>query len=88
MPEINRVMTRGGDKGETSLVDGSRVAKCSLRVRAYGTVDELNSCLGMVRCEDLPEGLLEAWLGGTSAAEMLLYGVLRYQRYRGSASDQ
>ena len=43
MPEIDRVMTRGGDKGETSLVDGSRVRKCSQRVHAYGSVDELNS---------------------------------------------
>lgn len=57
MPEIDRVTTRGGDKGKTSLVDGSRVAKCSLRVCSYGTVDELNSCLGLVRCEELPEGL-------------------------------
>lgn len=62
MPKIDRVMTRGGDKGETSLVDGSRVAKCSQRVRAYGTVDELNSCLGLVRCEELPGELLEKLL--------------------------
>lgn len=62
MPEINRVTTKGGDKGKTSLVDGSRVPKCSLRVRSYGTVDELNSCLGLVRCEELPEGLLQKLL--------------------------
>lgn len=59
MPQIDRVTTKGGDKGSTSLVDGSRVPKCSLRVCAYGTVDELNSCLGLVRCEKLPEGLQE-----------------------------
>jgi cob(I)alamin adenosyltransferase len=62
MPELDTIMTRGGDKGETSLVDGTRVAKCSQRVKAYGTVDELNSVFGMVRCEELPEGLNEKLL--------------------------
>lgn len=59
MERKDKVMTRGGDKGETSLVDGSRVIKSSLRVNAYGTVDELNSVLGLVRCEQLPEGLTD-----------------------------
>lgn len=59
MPKLDKIMTRGGDKGETSLVDGTRVTKSSPRVNAYGTVDELNSILGMVRCEELPEGLNE-----------------------------
>ena len=59
MTDKDRIMTRGGDKGETSLVDGSRVPKTSLRVNAYGTVDELNSVLGLVRCEQLPEGLAD-----------------------------
>lgn len=59
MPTLDRITTGGGDKGETSLVDGSRVAKCSARVCAYGTVDELNSVVGLVRCEDLPEGIHE-----------------------------
>ena len=62
MPKLDIIMTRGGDKGETSLVDGTRVAKCSQRVIAYGSVDELNSVLGMVRCEELPEGLQEKLL--------------------------
>lgn len=44
-----RVYTRTGDKGETALFDGSRVAKSDLRVDAYGTVDELNSCLSLAR---------------------------------------
>jgi len=39
--------TRGGDKGETSLYGASRVAKDSARVAAYGTIDELNSCIGV-----------------------------------------
>jgi cob(I)alamin adenosyltransferase len=46
---INRVYTRGGDKGETSLAGGQRVAKDSLRIEAYGTVDELNAVIGVAR---------------------------------------
>jgi len=42
--------TRGGDRGETSLLDGSRVAKDDLRVIAIGDLDELNSLLGLCRC--------------------------------------
>ncbi|MBE2182061.1 MAG: cob(I)yrinic acid a,c-diamide adenosyltransferase [Anaerolineae bacterium] len=50
-----KIYTRGGDKGETSLFSGGRVRKDHLRVEAYGTVDELNSVLGLVRAESLPE---------------------------------
>jgi cob(I)alamin adenosyltransferase len=46
---INRVYTRGGDTGETSLVGGQRVAKDSIRIESYGTVDELNAILGLAR---------------------------------------
>ena len=46
---IDRVVTRGGDGGETSLGDGARVPKDSLRVEAYGTVDEANATLGLLR---------------------------------------
>jgi len=55
---INRVYTRGGDKGETSLVGGQRIAKDSIRIESYGTVDELNAILGVVRVtnRDLPGG--------------------------------
>ncbi|MFQ5458025.1 MAG: cob(I)yrinic acid a,c-diamide adenosyltransferase [Myxococcota bacterium] len=49
MVKINKVYTRTGDAGETGLVDGSRVAKDSLRVEAYGTLDELNAALGLAR---------------------------------------
>lgn len=59
MPTLDRITTGGGDKGETSLVDGSRVAKSSPRVCAYGTVDELNCVIGLIRCEELPEGLFD-----------------------------
>jgi len=49
MVELTRIYTRGGDRGETSLGDGSRVGKHDLRVDAYGTVDEANAVLGMAR---------------------------------------
>jgi len=46
---IDRVVTRGGDGGETSLGDGTRVPKDVLRVEAYGTVDEANATIGLLR---------------------------------------
>jgi len=46
---LNRIYTRGGDRGETSLGDGARVPKHDLRVEAYGTVDEANSAIGLAR---------------------------------------
>ncbi len=46
---IDRVVTRGGDGGQTSLGDGTRVPKDALRVEAYGTVDEANATLGLLR---------------------------------------
>lgn len=48
MVRINRVYTKTGDKGTTALVGGQRVAKDSLRIESYGTVDELNATLGLV----------------------------------------
>jgi cob(I)alamin adenosyltransferase len=46
---IDRVVTRGGDGGQTSLGDGTRVPKDALRVEAYGTVDEANATIGLLR---------------------------------------
>lgn len=46
---LNRIYTRGGDRGETSLAGGQRVAKDRRRIECYGTVDELNSFLGVAR---------------------------------------
>jgi len=46
-----------GDDGSTGLGDGSRIAKDSLRVEAYGTVDEANSCIGLVLATDMPEDI-------------------------------
>ena len=54
---LTRIYTRGGDRGETSLGDGSRVLKTDLRVVAYGVVDELNSQLGLALAAGPPPGL-------------------------------
>ncbi len=49
MVTLNRIYTRGGDSGETSLGSGDRVAKHDIRVAAYGTVDEANAAIGLAR---------------------------------------
>lgn len=49
MVVLNRIYTRTGDKGDTALGDGTRVAKHALRVEAYGTVDEANAAIGLAR---------------------------------------
>jgi cob(I)alamin adenosyltransferase len=46
---IDKVYTKGGDKGQTSLIGGDRVSKAAPRIEAYGTVDEINATLGLVR---------------------------------------
>ncbi|MED5395801.1 MAG: ATP:cob(I)alamin adenosyltransferase, partial [Pseudomonadota bacterium] len=49
MVKLSKIYTRGGDGGETSLGSGERVAKHSLRVAAYGTIDEANAVIGLAR---------------------------------------
>jgi len=49
MVKLDKIYTRGGDKGETSLGSGKRVPKHDLRVRAYGTADEANAVIGLAR---------------------------------------
>jgi len=49
MVSLTKIYTRGGDKGETSLGDGTRIAKHDLRVDAYGSVDETNAAIGLAR---------------------------------------
>ncbi|HEX7108889.1 MAG TPA: cob(I)yrinic acid a,c-diamide adenosyltransferase [Aestuariivirga sp.] len=49
MVVLNRIYTRTGDKGDTALGSGTRVSKAHLRIQAYGTVDETNSVVGIVR---------------------------------------
>lgn len=61
MVTLTRIYTRGGDAGETSLGDGSRVPKFQLRVAAYGTTDETNSVIGLARLHT--EGEADAMLG-------------------------
>ena len=58
---LTRIYTRGGDRGETSLGDGSRVSKLDPRVGAYGAVDELNSHVGIaLAAVDLPADLVQS----------------------------
>jgi cob(I)alamin adenosyltransferase len=52
---LTRIYTRAGDAGETSLGDGSRVPKTDLRIEAYGTVDELNSFVGVALAAQVPD---------------------------------
>jgi cob(I)alamin adenosyltransferase len=59
---LSKIATRTGDKGETGLGDGTRVAKDSTRIRALGDIDELNSSLGVLLAEKLPAKPKEALL--------------------------
>ncbi|MDE2442030.1 MAG: ATP:cob(I)alamin adenosyltransferase, partial [Betaproteobacteria bacterium] len=52
---LSKIVTRTGDAGTTGLGDGSRTTKDSLRIDAIGEVDELNSCIGLLLCEELPD---------------------------------
>jgi cob(I)alamin adenosyltransferase len=71
---INRVYTRRGDRGETGLVGGQRVPKDSLRIEAYGTVDELNAFIGSAR-----ESAGEAIERGCATLQPLMEILLRVQ---------
>jgi len=53
MPEEFKIYTKGGDKGETSLLGGTRVLKSHDRVEAYGNLDELNSFIGLIRDQEI-----------------------------------
>lgn len=50
-----KIYTKTGDKGQTSLIGGTRVPKHHLRIESYGTVDELNSYIGLIRDQQLSE---------------------------------
>ncbi len=52
---LTQIATRTGDAGTTGLGDNQRVSKNSLRVHAMGDVDELNSCIGVLLCEEVPQ---------------------------------
>jgi cob(I)alamin adenosyltransferase len=61
---LNKIYTRTGDKGTTALATGNRRAKYDLRVEAYGTVDETNACIGLVRLHTaLEDAEVDAMLG-------------------------
>jgi cob(I)alamin adenosyltransferase len=62
MVKLTRIYTRGGDKGQTSLGDGTRVEKDDPRVAAFGTVDEANACIGLARLHSAGEGEIDAML--------------------------
>ena len=57
---LSKIVTRTGDKGETGLGDGSRIGKDSLRIHALGEVDELNSLLGVLLAEAMPDDIRTA----------------------------
>lgn len=57
---LSKIYTRTGDSGTTGLGDGSRTEKDSARVEAYGTVDELNSVIGMVLAHSIPQSVRDA----------------------------
>ncbi|MBI2277550.1 MAG: cob(I)yrinic acid a,c-diamide adenosyltransferase [Dechloromonas sp.] len=59
---LSKIVTRTGDAGTTGLGDGSRTTKDSLRIDAMGEVDELNSSLGVLLCEELPDPVRSALL--------------------------
>ena len=56
---LSKIATRTGDDGTTGLGDGTRTHKNALRVQAMGDVDELNSQIGVLLCEDMPADLRE-----------------------------
>jgi cob(I)alamin adenosyltransferase len=62
MVVLNRIYTRTGDAGETALGTGERVSKAHLRIQAYGTVDETNAVLGIVRLHTASMAKLDAML--------------------------
>jgi cob(I)alamin adenosyltransferase len=63
MVVLNRIYTRTGDDGTTSLGTGARRKKYDLRIEAYGTVDEVNAVIGLVRLHTVAEKALDAALG-------------------------
>lgn len=63
MIRIDRIVTKGGDKGETSLGDGSRVSKADPRIEALGAVDEANASIGVLRIHTRDRAVEDAMLG-------------------------
>lgn len=59
---LSKIYTRTGDQGETGLGDGSRVSKTHPRVETFGTIDELNSIIGMILAQDLPQDVRDCFV--------------------------
>lgn len=57
-----KIYTKTGDKGETSLIGGARVPKYHLRIEGYGTIDELNSWVGLIRDQNIAQDLITVLL--------------------------
>jgi cob(I)alamin adenosyltransferase len=92
---LTRIYTRGGDAGETSLGDGSRVPKLDCRIGAFGTVDELNAAIGVVLADpQLPEKLrgsleqIQNELFDVGADLCVPFGVTERLRVEQSAVDR
>jgi cob(I)alamin adenosyltransferase len=60
---LSKIYTRTGDAGTTGLGDGSRTAKDSPRIAAMGDVDELNSLIGVILCEEIPDEVRQLFVG-------------------------
>ena len=85
---LSKIYTRTGDKGTTSLGDGTRTPKDSTRVEAFGTVDELNSAIGLLLAEnDLP-GTVRTVLTNIQHELFDLGGELCLPGYTGIRPDQ
>ncbi|RYZ59685.1 MAG: cob(I)yrinic acid a,c-diamide adenosyltransferase [Proteobacteria bacterium] len=60
---LSKIYTKTGDQGGTMLATGEKISKTALRIEAYGTVDELNSCVGLLRDHmQADPGLLKSWI--------------------------
>jgi cob(I)alamin adenosyltransferase len=83
---LSKIVTRTGDAGTTGLGDGSRVAKDAPRITAIGSVDELNSTIGVLLAEDLPESIA-ACLTAVQHDLFDLGGELSIPGYRAMSND-
>ena len=86
MVQLTRIYTRGGDKGRTSLGDGTRVEKHHQRVEAYGAVDEANAAIGLARLQT--EGEADAMLARIQNDLFDLGGDLCIPQKEGEAEGQ
>lgn len=83
-PRLSRIVTRGGDGGDTSLADGSRLPKDDARIQALGEADELNCALGLLRACALPAAL-DRELAAVQQELFDLGGALALPGYSGPA---